>query len=93
MFALVTLRVLNLLMLQKRMATFVRKVSTALRDRTPLNLVLRVLLVQAQDNRKPLNASSVHLVHMVMKSVLLLANPVVAPHAPKLVQRVASVLG
>jgi hypothetical protein len=89
---LATLQVQNHLILPKRMATSVPKVSTAQRDPTPLKLVLRALLVQVQEILKPLNANSAHLALMVMTLVLLLASLVVAPHAPRLAQKVASVL-
>jgi len=89
---LVILRVLNLLILRKRMVTYVPKVFTALRAPTPQRLVQEVLLVQVQEILKLLNASSAPLALMVMILVLLLASLVVAPHAPRLAQRVASVL-
>jgi len=74
------------------MGTSVPKVSIAQRDPTPLKLVLRALLVQVQEILKPLNANSAHLAPMAMKLELLLASLVVAPHAPRLAQKVASVL-
>ncbi len=89
---MVILRVLNLLILRKRMVTSVPKVSTALRVPTPQRLVPEVLLVQVQEILKLLNASSAPLALMVMILVLLLASLVVAPHAPRLAQRAASVL-
>lgn len=89
---MVILRVLNLLILRKRMVTYVPKVFTALRAPTPQRLVPEVLLVQVQEILKLLNASSAPLALMVMTLVLLLASLVVAPHAPRLAQRVASVL-
>lgn len=89
---MVILRVLNLLILRKRMVTYVPKVFTALRAPTPQRLVQEVLLVQVQEILKLLNASSAPLALMVMILVLLLASLVVAPHAPRLAQRVASVL-
>jgi hypothetical protein len=92
MFALAIPRVQNLLISQKKMVTFVPKVSFAQRDPTPLKLVLRVPLVQVQEILKRLNANSAHLAPMAMTLVLLLASLVVAPHAPRLAQKVASVL-
>lgn len=89
---MVILRVLNLLILRKRMVTYVPKVFTALRAPTPQRLVQEVLLVQVQEILKLLNASSAPLALMVMTLVLLLASLVVALPVPRLAQRVASVL-
>lgn len=92
MFASAILQVRNLLILPKKMVIFVPKVSTALRDPTLQKLVLRALLVQVQEILKRLNANSAHLAPMAMTLVLLLASLVVAPHAPRLAQKVVSVL-
>jgi hypothetical protein len=92
MFALATQQVLDLLISPKRMAISVPEVSIALRARTLLKLVPEVPLDQTLGNRKPPNASSAPLAHMVMTLVSLLASRVVAPPALRPALRAASVL-